>query len=102
MSATAKRTWARPRLGLTLLRGLAATAAPTRNLSVDAKAVHANMPFTLTLSAKGFEEQPVPATPELVIDGCTVSFLGVSPSVSSQVHINQGEPGRPESVEKDW
>ncbi len=56
MSGTAKQTWARPRLGLTLLRGLAATAAPTRNLSVDAKAIHTEMPFTLTLSAKGFEQ----------------------------------------------
>ncbi len=61
MSGTAKWTWARPRLGvaIALPPGLAATAAPTRNLSVDAKAIHTNRPFTLTLSAKGFEGQPM-------------------------------------------
>ncbi len=55
MSATAKWTWARPRLGVALLPGLAAIL----NLSVDAKATHTNRPFTLTPSAKGFEGQPV-------------------------------------------
>ncbi len=61
MSGTAKWAWARLRLGvaIALLPGLAATAAPTLNLSVDAKAIHANRPFTLTLSAKGFEGQPM-------------------------------------------
>ena len=70
----------------------AAQAAPgaTLSLSVESQSIHANMPFTLTLSAKGFEEEPTPAPPDLAIDGCDVTYLGVSPSVSSQVSIING------------
>ncbi len=56
MNGTTKQARARLRLGVALPPGLAATAAPTRNLSVDAKAMPTNRPFTLTLSAKGFEQ----------------------------------------------
>ena len=48
------------------------------------------MPFTLTLSAQGFEEEPVPDAPALEIDGCEVVFLGVDPSVSSRIEIING------------
>lgn len=48
------------------------------------------MPFTLTLSAQGFEEEPVPEAPALEIDGCEVAFLGVDPSVSSRIEIING------------
>ena len=81
------------RLGVLLaaafLVGSMATAAEL-SLSVESEALHANMPFTLTLSAKGFEEEPTPASPELVIDGCEVTYLGVSPSVSSRIEIING------------
>ncbi len=56
MSGTAKGTWARPRLGVAIALPPGLAAAPTLNLSVDAKAIHTNRPFTLTLSAKGFEQ----------------------------------------------
>ena len=48
------------------------------------------MPFTLTLSAEGFEEDPVPEAPALEIDGCEVLFLGVDPSVASRIEIVNG------------
>lgn len=48
------------------------------------------MPFTLTLTAEGFEEEPVPPAPSLAIDNCEVTFLGVSPSVSSHIQIVNG------------
>ena len=69
-----------------------AQAAPgaTLSLSVESQSIHANMPFTLSLSAKGFEEEPTPAPPDLAIDGCDVAYLGVSPSVSSQISIVNG------------
>lgn len=60
------------------------------SLSVESEAIHANMPFTLALSAKGFEEEPTPQPPELAIDGCEVTYLGVSPSVSSRIEIING------------
>ena len=49
------------------------------------------MPFTLTLQADGFQEEPTPAAPPLAIDDCEVTFLGVSPSVSSHVQIVNGQ-----------
>ena len=60
------------------------------SLSVDSEAIHANMPFTLVLSAKGFEEEPVPEPPDLAIEGCEVTYLGVSPKVSSRIEIING------------
>ena len=67
-----------------------AAPAATLSLSVESQSIHANMPFTLSVSAKGFEEEPTPAPPDLAIDGCDVTYLGVSPSVSSQVSIING------------
>ena len=65
--------------------------AATASLSVDTRTIHAGMPFTLTLSARGFEEHPAPAAPELAVEGCTVTWLGVSPSVSTQITIVNGQ-----------
>ena len=64
--------------------------AATLALSVESEAIHANMPFTLSLSAKGFEEEPPPAPPDLAIEGCEVTYLGVSPNVSSSIQIING------------
>ena len=65
--------------------------AAAASLSVDTRSIHAGMPFTLTLSATGFEEHPAPAPPELAVEGCTVTWLGVSPSVSTQITIANGQ-----------
>lgn len=84
-----RRLWRHAVLVVAAL-GSAPAVAATASLSVDTRTIHAGMPFTLTLSAKGFEEQPAPAAPELAVDGCTVTFLGVSPSVSTQITIVNG------------
>ena len=68
-----------------------ASAAATLSLSVSSESIHTGMPFTLTLRAEGFQEDPTPAAPPLAIDGCDVTFLGVSPSVSSHVQIVNGK-----------
>ena len=66
------------------------TQGATASLSVDSAAIHAGMPFTLTLAVKGFEESPGPTAPELAIDGCTVTWLGTSPAVSTRITIVNG------------
>ena len=66
------------------------SSAATLSLSVSSESIHTDMPFTLTLQADGFQEDPTPAAPPLAIDGCEVTFLGVSPSVSSHVQIVNG------------
>ena len=64
--------------------------AASLSLSVSTETIHAAMPFTLTLTAEGFEEEPVPTAPQLVIDNCEVTFLGVAPNVSSHIQIVNG------------
>lgn len=82
---------ARSALGALVL-AIIAQAAPgaTLSLSVESQAIHANMPFTLALQAKGFEEDPTPEPPDLAIDGCEVFYIGVSPNVSSSIQIING------------
>ncbi len=74
--------------------GLAALAVPagaqTLEVSVESREIYAGMPFTLLLSAQGFEEQAPPAAPDLAIDGCRVTYLGMTPSVSQQIQIAGG------------
>ena len=65
-------------------------SAATVSLSVDSTAIHAGMPFTLTLTAKGFAEDPPPAAPDLAIEGATVTFLGVSPNISTRITVING------------
>lgn len=75
---------------LTLATVAQAAPAATLSLSVESQAIHADMPFTLKLEAKGFEEEPAPAPPNLVIEGCDVTYLGVSPSVKTSIQIING------------
>ena len=77
-------------MALFALAGAAPARAATLNLSVSSETLHTGMPFTLTLTAEGFEEEPVPPAPELAIDGCEVVFLGMNPSVASHVQIING------------
>ena len=82
---------ARSAFGALLLATVAQMAsAATLSLSVESQAIHADMPFTLILEAKGFEEEPTPAPPDLAIEGCEVTYLGVSPNVSSSIQIING------------
>ena len=83
------RFWPSVVLALTALAAWPALAA-TVSLSVSSNALYADMPFTLTLKAEGFEEEPTPPAPELAIAGCETTFVGVSPSVSSHIQIVNG------------
>ena len=74
----------------TLLAVAQPASAASLQWSTSSEALHADMPFTLTLSAQGFDEEPVPEAPVLGIDGCEVVYLGVDPSVSSRVEIING------------
>lgn len=75
-------------LGLALLWRPAGAAE--LSLAVEAEALHAAMPFVLTLTAKDFAETPAPAPPQLTIAGCETTHLGVSPNVSSRIQIING------------
>lgn len=69
---------------------LAAVGEPTLELSIDTDKVHAGLPFTLTATVRGFDEEPVPEPPELEISGSTVTYVGVSPNVRTQLTIING------------
>ena len=71
--------------------GCVGASAQSLRLEVDTEEIHAGLPFVLSLSASGFEESPEPAAPELAIEDCTVTYLGMSPSVSRQIQIVNGE-----------
>lgn len=78
-------------LGLFAALAAPAAAAATATLSASSDSFYANMPFTLTLKAEGFAEEPAPAPPPLAIAGCQVTFLGMSPNVSSHIQIINGQ-----------
>lgn len=90
MSSTARGRWYTALALACLLAVAPSAAAASLRWSASSEALHAGMPFTLTLSAQGFEEEPVPDAPTLEIDGCEVVFLGVDPSVSSRIEIVNG------------
>lgn len=64
--------------------------AQTLEVSVESREIYAGIPFTLVLSARGFDEQPPPEAPEFAIDGCRVTYIGMTPSVSQQIQIVNG------------
>ena len=78
LAACALAAWCRPASGAEL------------SLAVEAEALHAAMPFVLTLTAKDFAETPTPTPPPLAIDRCETTYLGVSPNVSSSIQITNG------------
>ena len=74
-----------------LLAGLfSGIRAQTLELKLEGRQVYADLPFVLALTAKGFDEQPVPEAPELRIAGSEVTFLGISPNISSGIQIING------------
>ena len=76
-------------LALSFLCAASANAA-TVQLSTESEEIHAGLPFVLALTAKGFEEEPAPAPPELAIAGAEATYLGVSPNVSTRIEIVNG------------
>lgn len=67
-----------------------AASAATVQLSAESEEIHAGLPFVLALTAKGFEEEPAPAPPELAIDGAETTYLGVTPNVATRIEIVNG------------
>ena len=59
--------------------------------------IFVGMPFVLTVMVKDFEEDPVPEVLDFSIPNSTVDFLGMSPSVSTQMSYINGR----RSVSKD-
>ena len=59
------------------------------NLSVESREIYSGLPFTLAVTADQFDEAPEPTITDFEIPGCRVTYLGVSPQVSSfSIQIN--------------
>ena len=63
---------------------------PQVQLSVQSRQIYADVPFVLQVTATGFDEAPQPEVADFSIDGATITFLGVSPSVMSRRSIVNG------------
>ncbi len=75
---------------LAVVAGLGSSARAQRaRLQVD-RGLYAELPFAVSVVVDGFDESPQPDQPELSIDGCKVTPLGVSPNVQQQVTIFNG------------
>ncbi|MCZ6691067.1 MAG: BatD family protein [Planctomycetota bacterium] len=72
-------------------------AAQEVGVSVASTEIYADLPFILSVTAKGFEEKPEPTIADLEIPGCKVVFISVSPSVTSFISIF----GRRQSERRD-
>ena len=59
--------------------------------------IFVGMPFVLTVMAKDFEEDPTPEVLDFTVPNSSVDFLGVSPSISTQMSYINGR----RSVTKD-
>ncbi|GAB4569191.1 MAG: hypothetical protein Tsb0020_23230 [Haliangiales bacterium] len=59
-------------------------------LHIQGRDVYAGLPFVLAVSATGFEPEPEPEISELEIAGAEVTYLGVSPNVTSTISISGG------------
>ena len=73
-------------------------SAQSLQLRVESRELHAELPFTLSLSAQDFDEEPAPDPPDLTIEGCKVTYLGVTPNVFSQTVIVNGRRSETRSV----
>ena len=76
---------------LCILLGSAIASAQQLTLHLENDEVYANVPFVLTVAARGFDETPQPTLSKLAIPGCKVTPLGVEPQVSSMVQIVNGQ-----------
>ena len=90
-SLRGNRRWRTVLPGLVLaLTAASFASAQEVTVSVNSKEIYAGLPFIISVSAKGFEEQPEPQASAMEIPGCSVSFLGVSPNVSSFISVVNG------------
>jgi tetratricopeptide (TPR) repeat protein len=65
-------------------------AAQSVELSVQSREIFADVPFVLQITLNEFEESPEPKISDFDIDGASVQFLGMSPSVMSRRSIVNG------------
>jgi hypothetical protein len=75
-----------------------AQQAPTAQLSLESRDVHAGVPFTLSMVIDGFEESPQPAIPKLEIPGAKVTSIGAAPQVRESISIINGRQTRERTV----
>jgi len=85
-------------LAVALLLAPVSATAQRVSLSLDSRDLYAGLPFVLLVTAQGFDEEPAPAPPDLEIAGCKIHFLGMSPSVSSRLHIVNGRRSESRTV----
>ena len=64
--------------------------AQSVELSVQSRQIFAEVPFVLQVTLGDFEESPEPTLSDLKIEGASVDFLGMSPSVMSRRSIVNG------------
>lgn len=75
---------------LAVVAGLSSSArAQQARLQVD-RGLYAELPFVVSVVADGFDDNPQPDQPELSIDGCKVTPLGVSPNVQQSITVFNG------------
>jgi hypothetical protein len=85
---------------LTLVVGASTAQAQNRQVTISASSdIYAGLPFTLMVSARGFAEEPTPEIADFEIPGCTITFAGVSPNVSTSVSIFNGRRSESRTVE---
>ena len=75
---------------LVVIGSTAPAAAQKVQVQLESSEAYAGLPFVVALVAEGFEEEPAPEPPELAIEGCTVTYLGLRPDVSQGVRIITG------------
>lgn len=87
-------------LAMLCLAGAAAHAQTvTLHVQGQGRELHAGLPFVLAVSAEGFEPEPEPEIEPFEIPGCDVSFLGVSPNISTSISIINGRRSETRRVE---
>ncbi len=75
---------------LALLGPVLEAGAQSLSLSVEREEIYAELPFVLSVKAEGFDEEPEPEATPFEIPGCSIRYLGLSPSVQSMVQIING------------
>jgi hypothetical protein len=64
--------------------------AQSVELSVQSRQIFAEVPFVLQITLSEFEESPEPKLSDIDIEGASVEFLGVSPTVMARRSMVNG------------
>ncbi|ACY13164.1 BatD family protein [Haliangium ochraceum] len=82
-----------------VLLAAGAAHAQRATLHLQSGDAHEGLPFIVAVSAEGFAPEPQPEIEEFAIAGAELSFLGVTPNVSSSVMIRNGRRSETRRVE---